>query len=262
VNRSPVPRLCFISETNRPVIPGLYYYHLGEAQLYNTEWKIVTYINLHDAEENFRVVKDYAQMSINFCKKYINTFWINYTDCIKNIPHTNRQIQEVDNLILLVRQLIKNEDDQTQSRYKRGVFNFIGGISKILFGTLDNEDANHYSDKINSLENEQMDFLKLSKEQITVVKSTLRSLNSTLLAVSENERILSKCLEDMAKHINEQDGEVKRMFTASSMMITVDEHAMQLNRAIDECRREFEILIDAIINSHKGVIQPQIITPA
>jgi hypothetical protein len=70
--------------------PGLYYDHLGEAQLYNTEWKIVTYINLHDAEENFRVVKDYAQMSINFCKKYINTFWINYTDCIQNIPHTNR----------------------------------------------------------------------------------------------------------------------------------------------------------------------------
>jgi len=68
--------------------PGLYYDHLGEAQLYNTEWKIVTYINLRDVEENFRVVKDYAQMSINFCKKHINTFWVNYTDCIKDIPHT------------------------------------------------------------------------------------------------------------------------------------------------------------------------------
>ena len=48
-------------------------------------------------------------------------------------------------------------------------------------------------------------------EQITVVKSTLSSLNSTLLAVSDNERILSKGLEDMAKHINKQDGEVKRI---------------------------------------------------
>ena len=49
-------------------------------------------------------------------------------------------------------QLTKNEDDLIQSRHKRGVFNFIGGISKILFGTLDNEDANYYSDKINSLD--------------------------------------------------------------------------------------------------------------
>jgi hypothetical protein len=44
--------------------------------------------------------------------------------------------------------------------------------------------------------------LRLSKEQITVVKSTLRSMNSTLLAVSENERILSKGLDEMDKHIN------------------------------------------------------------
>ena len=48
--------------------PGLYYDHLGEAQLYNTEWRIVTYINLRDAEKNLRVLKDYAQMSINFAK--------------------------------------------------------------------------------------------------------------------------------------------------------------------------------------------------
>jgi hypothetical protein len=26
--------------------PGLYYDFIGEVQLYNTEWKIVTYINL------------------------------------------------------------------------------------------------------------------------------------------------------------------------------------------------------------------------
>ena len=43
---------------------------------------------------------------------------------------------------------------------------------------------------------EQLDFLKLSKKQMTVVKTTLRSVNSTLLTVSENERALSKGLEE------------------------------------------------------------------
>ena len=95
----------------------------------------------------------------------MNTFWVNYTDCIRNIPHTNRKIQEVDNLRMLVGKLTKNEDDSILSRYKRGMFNFIGGISKILFGTLDYDDANYDSNKINSLENEQLEFLKLSKEQ-------------------------------------------------------------------------------------------------
>jgi len=66
----------------------------------------------------------------------------------------------------------------------------------------------------------------------------------------------------MAKHINEQDGGVKRIFTVSPIKLTVNEHSMQLNRAIDECRREYEIIIDAIMNTQKGVLQPQIITPA
>jgi hypothetical protein len=57
------------------------------------------------------------------------------------------------------------------ARNKRGVFDFIGGISKILFGTSDNEYANDYTDKITHLKNEQLDFLEFSKEQITLVKS-------------------------------------------------------------------------------------------
>jgi hypothetical protein len=121
---------------------------------------------------------------------------------------------------------------------------------------MDSEDASFYAEKISSLEREQLNFLKLSKEQITVVKSTLRSLNSTLIAVSENEKILTKGLEEMAKHINERDGEIKEMFTGASMLLTVREHSMQLERALDECRRKYNILIDAILNSLKGTLQP------
>jgi len=50
---------------------------------------------------------------------------------------------------------------------------------------MNSEDASYYAEKISSLEKEQTDFLRLSKEQITAVKSTLRLMN-TLLAVSEN----------------------------------------------------------------------------
>jgi hypothetical protein len=73
---------------------------------------------------------------------------------------------------------------------------------------------------------------------------------------------LAKGLEEIAKHVNEQDGKTKEMFTAYSLLLTITEHAMQLNRATDECRREYEILIDAVVNSQKGVIEPQFVTPA
>ena len=98
---------------------------------------------------------------------------------------------------------------------------------------MDSEDALYHAEKISSLEKKQTDFLRLSKEQITVVKSTLRSINSTLLAVSENEKILSRGIDEMVKHINERDGEIKEIFTANSMLLTVNEHTIQLERDIN-----------------------------
>jgi len=54
----------------------------------------------------------------------------------RKIWYINRQINEIEELRSLVRQLTKSEEGE-QIRFKRGVFNFIGEISKILFGTMD-----------------------------------------------------------------------------------------------------------------------------
>jgi hypothetical protein len=59
-------------------------------------------------------------------------------------------------------------------------------------------------------------------------------MNSTLLAVSENERILSKGLEEMAKHVIESDDEINDMLKATSMLLAINDHTMQLERAISE----------------------------
>jgi len=80
--------------------------------------------------------------------------------------------------------------------------------------------------------------------------------------LSGNERILFKGLEEMARHINDHDGKIKEMFTGTSMLLMVNEHSMQLERALSECRREYDILIDAILNSQKGILQSHIITRA
>jgi hypothetical protein len=87
-------------------------------------------------------------------------------------------------------------------------------------------------------------------------------MNSTLLALSENERILSKGLEGMAKLVNESDDEINDMLTATSMLLAINEHIMQFERAISECKREYNLLIDAIMNSQKGILQQHITSPA
>jgi hypothetical protein len=62
---------------------------------------------------------------------------------MKFTRYRDRQIREVEELKLVVRQLTSIED------------------------------ASCYAEKISSLEKDQINFIKLSKEQITVVKSTM-----------------------------------------------------------------------------------------
>jgi len=40
--------------------PGLYYDHVGEAQLHNTEWKLLMYVDLQEADRNLETVVKYA----------------------------------------------------------------------------------------------------------------------------------------------------------------------------------------------------------
>jgi hypothetical protein len=91
-------------------------------------------------------------------------------------------------------------------RKKRWLFNFIGQISHSLFGTPDSENEEFYNQKISQLE-EQTDLIKLPREQMVIVKSTLKSVNRTLHDVSRNELILEKGLDKINKFINHENEE-------------------------------------------------------
>jgi hypothetical protein len=126
--------------------PGLYYDHVGEAQLCNTEWKLLTYVVLQEADRNLETVVNYAELSKELCKKHEHSFWVNFTDCVRIARYTDRKIREVQESQHLVSQLTSVED-RTLYRNKRSVFNFVGGISKILFGTMDIDDPSYYAEK-------------------------------------------------------------------------------------------------------------------
>ena len=98
--------------------PGLYYDYVGEAQLYNTEWKLLTYVDLQEADRNLETVVRYAELSKDFCKRHEHSFWINFTDCVRIARYTDRKIKEVEELKMLVRQLTRVED-KDQTRFKR-----------------------------------------------------------------------------------------------------------------------------------------------
>jgi hypothetical protein len=93
---------------------------------------------------------------------------------MKITDYIDRQVKEVEDLKMLVRQLTRAKD-KGQSLFKRAVFNFMGGISKILFGTMDSKDSSYYAEKISSLEKGQIDFLNVLDLFVTVIMVIYKS---------------------------------------------------------------------------------------
>ena len=81
--------------------PDLYCDRIEEAQLYNTEWRIVTSVNLQEAHLKLQTVKKYAQWSVDFYKYHECMYLINFTDYMKITRYIDRQIKEVEDLKLL-----------------------------------------------------------------------------------------------------------------------------------------------------------------
>jgi hypothetical protein len=156
-----------------------------------------------------------------------------------------------------VAEYLTTDIQNSNRRTKRGVLNFVGDISKILFGTLTQSDAKGYNKHISELEKEQKEFLHLAKEQMTVIKPTISSVNSTLLKVNQNEKILDNGLN---KLFNYSEHKFQKLEEEIANVDLLNEQMRLVQRGVDESQHSFETLIEAFVHAEQGVLQPQLIT--
>jgi chromosome segregation ATPase len=130
---------------------------------------------------------------------------------------------------------------------------------KFLFGTLTQSDAQKYTEHIQRLESEQQSFLRVSQEQMTVLKSAILSFNITMQKVNKNERILNENLLRLSKMVVE---EMNNIQTQIDSVMMLNENIQQVQRGLEECQHTLGILVDAFLHAQDGVIQPQLITIA
>jgi hypothetical protein len=65
-------------------------------------------------------------------------------------------------------------------------------LSKILFGTMDEDNAKYFIDQIKLFEQNSEDMNTLLKQQLFVARSSLRAVNDTLADAEYNESLLKE----------------------------------------------------------------------
>lgn len=176
---------------------GIYFDKAGTIYFYLMQWKVVSYINLEPIKELWKSTKEHHRKVAEYCNKVSEANWYHLTGCGAFQQYMRSKTYYIDNLRDLVSEYMvdsKNVEsfNKRAVRTKRGVLNFVGEVAKVLFGTLTQSDAEEYNKHILELEKEQCEFLHISKDQMTVIKSTLSSVNLTIQRVNQNEKSFNK----------------------------------------------------------------------
>jgi hypothetical protein len=138
---------------------GIYYENKGMALMYNVEWRTIVYVDLSKLDNKTLAIRQYVQHVDMLCQMSIVRNW---TGC----AHIHDDASDRVNQLTRTEGLLKEITGQQigGKRRKREVFNFIGEISKVLFGTMDEEDARYYNEQIKLFEQNSEDVNTLFKQ--------------------------------------------------------------------------------------------------
>ena len=139
--------------------------------------------------EAFNVIKNDKQTIDGLCKANFHREWYSLTDWKM---HFSRKEQDLNMLQQSIEILADQYDGRWTNRSKRSVFDFIGEISKVLFGIATEHELNNCKGKFETLEKEQKDVLTIAEDQMIIMKNVLDTFNETLFKVQQNENKIGR----------------------------------------------------------------------
>jgi hypothetical protein len=89
----------------------------------------------------------------------------------------------------------------------------VGEISKFLFSTLDEDDAEYYDKHIRQFERNSKNTTELLKQQVYVIKSTLSAVNGTLADMAYNDKLIRDGVADIQTYMNSLSSETAAKLT-------------------------------------------------
>jgi hypothetical protein len=183
----------------------------------------------------------------------------NWTGCSQFRDSVTERFRYLENSAGVLTDIIGTKT--WESRRRRGILNFVGEISKVLFGTLDENDAEYYDEKIRYFESNSEDTTELLKQQVYVIKSILGALNVTLTDVEHNDKLVKQGLTDIQTYLDSLTSETAGKLTMFEAKFMIEKHITQVNNALILLQMNVDLLLDSVLQAQVGKVQPQIVPP-
>lgn len=230
--------------------PGIYYDNLGTITFFDTNWKLVTYLDLTVINEKLNLIHNSFSKTKQLCienKSFLKTRY-----CNTSLPILSTTISSLETRENELKNLLGHK------RVKRGWFNAIGTVFKTITGVLDNDDAEYYNDSIDKLNSNELDLTHLLKSQIQIVQTTIQNFNDSITNLHKNEKIFNENIETLQKYAETLNRDSIYLHVA----IHLDQHIQLQQLMTNELNRELSALINAVLFAKQNIIHPIIITPS
>lgn len=230
--------------------PGLHYEQLGQLRLFNKKWKIVTVLDLFLFKKRFNDINNIFRQSLEICQSNNPDVDIIRESC-KFFNTTGRY------KLFKMEQTLSQVEHLTGSskRVRRGWFDFVGKGAKILFGVMNQDDADFYSEKIKDVTNGEKNVIHIITEQTTIMKSTLHNMNSTIADLIHNEITLENALKKAHDEQRRRDGKVQLKFD-------FEDQINRFNVVTEQFQFELITIVNIILDAKAGILHPAVISPS
>lgn len=241
---------------------GILYESFNTVLLETSSWKLINSIDLenyYDLYDNF--IFSYTKM-LELCelrdsqKEYLKP-------CIIAKSLFNRRsrvLHRVQDNNSIIGEILNSQ--QFLNRTKRGLVNAVGNVAKVLFGTLDENDAKHYNEILQKLETKQITMQHLLSDQISIFENTILSLNSSNQANKQIFENLNGKVNQIETFINDHiKGVINNITLYENFAFQFSEYFSLFELVSEQFQFYQSDLLNIILYAQNGILHPLVLSP-
>jgi len=226
-----------INVTKFDTKPGIFFEQIGSVKLSTTNWNIIVYydLELYQKELNFLSIRISNLRALCDRTKGDTTcsFLVEYFEEVRE------SLKSKFNLI-------------TVKRTKRGAVDIVGNVANSLFGVLDSNYETKMSETIHQLRSNDNHLESLLKNQTSLIDSTINIMKKNQLSTKAK-------LDEIDRRLNSQafGAPITEVQIASAILTLT----VQMFTMVSTLQRAQTSIMDVLIDSHHGKINPLLLTP-